>query len=881
MGTLWLLYLILKLKNKKKKDKEKIILVFYLCLRIYYNLLIETNSIWRGGVDLKFYYNNTWKFIVEKLGSDINKGLSEEYIAKRRASYGDNKIKLPYGSNGIFTYIKELSSIYLLICLFIDVFLLYNSEYVLALLVTIMFISNVFFRWINIYKKKKQIEFLQNINYTTVVVIRDGVEKIVKSEDLVVGDIVFVRKGSLIAADMRVIRAYDIKVDEKNVTGEHFLKDKYESKIGGDISDISEMKNILFKGTVIKEGEGAGVVISTGNNTYLGKLLNVLNYSNNNKNTLRNIFDKNVNKLYITIFLLSIIITALSGENMSISLFLLGIIPVELILNTYIYILKKDLAKDGIELINASTLDLIKDLEILFLDKVGSITLNKMVVKGIVSNNKLYDIDKIDYRKDININRLMDILLLCNNSTYNIETDTGSGDLCEIAYLGFAARNRIYKSLLDSRYKRIFEVPMDSDKKILTTLNKLQQKGYRANIKGDVDKVLERCTHIMIDGLEKELTNEYIEMIKAFDFNYSIEGLKTQGVAYRSFNYKPSVSENIESNLVFVGIVALENPIIEDVDNQIFKIKQRGIVPILFTDDNKIAATAIGQKSKLISDPSSVISGIELDSLSKEELIEVLSRVKVFSRVNPEIKSKIVGLFNKDGYNVAIAGETLGDLSSLSIAKVGISKGKSPEIVKNVSDLFIKDNYLNGFLELFDVSKNFMRNLSSCKNLTLIFLISQVLSLNLLSIANYNVGFKFVQILLINLLIFLIISICISNSGLKEETLGFRTVRVLSWSVCTFLSVHVIKEKYEIIFLIVFTGILFINIIMNLKAKLIGVNRSNVLLYSAIFIWLLSIFAIAVFNNVSITLYEMIKIGSILITYLIIELIIKKVASIN
>ena len=829
---------------------------------------------------MNFYYNNTWKFIIEKLSSDIHKGLSEESVPKRGEAYGDNKIKLPLGSSGVFSYIKELISIYLFICLFIDIFLLVNKNYVLALFVTIILFSNIFLRWLNIYQKKKQVEFLQNINYTTVSVLRDGVEKIVKSEELVVGDIVYVRKGSLIAADMRVIRAHDIKVDEKNVTGENFLKDKYESKIGGEVSSISEMKNILFKGTVIKEGEGAGIVISTGNNTQLGKLLTVMNYANSNKNTLRSMLDKNINKLYLLISFVTLITYLLNKEIIAVSLFLLGIIPVELILNTYIYTLKKDLDKDGIDLINASTLELVKDLEILFLDKVGSITLNKMVVKGIVSNNKLYDIDKIDYKKDININRFMDILLLCNNSTYNIETDNGSGDLSEIAYIRFASNNRIDKSLLDSKHKRIFEVPMDSDKRMLTTLNK-SKKGYRANIKGDVDKVLERCTHIMIDGLEKEITNEDIKMIKALDFNYSVEGLKTQGVAYRSFNYQPSLSENVESNLVFVGIVALENPIIDDVDKQILNIKQRGIIPILFTDDNKIAATAIGQKTRLISDPSLVISGIELDSLSKEELIGVLSKAKIFSRVNPEIKSKIVGLFNQDGYKVGVAGETLGDLSSLGIAKVGISKGKAPEIVKKVSDLFIKDNYLNKFLKLFDVSQSFMKNLYSCEKITLMFLLSQLISLNLISLIDYKVGGDFIPVLITNLVIFSILTVGVLKSGLKSDGIGLSIVKILACSVLTFLESYIIKGQCEIVFLIVFTGSLLINIIVNLKTKLFHINISSILLYCAIFIWILSIGILGIINGVSFTLYEVISLVIILVIYLIIELIVKKVASIN
>lgn len=824
---------------------------------------------------MNFYCNNPWKVAVEKLGSNIQKGLREDECATRRKYYGNNKINLPYGNKGVIGYVKGIASLYMLINILIASLLIYSEEYIMGIIVFGILVINIIFRGLHLYNKKKQVEFLQNINYTTVSVIRDGVEKLVKAEELVVGDIVFFRSGSLIAADMRVIRAHDIKVDEKNITGETFLKDKYESKIDGNISSVGEMKNILFKGSIIRDGEGAGIVISTGENTQLGKLLAMLNYANNNKHTLGKKITSKVNKIYFgfigIIALLSIVSIGQTIDSLLRGLFILGILPVEFITYIYVRILKGDLNREGIELINVSTLDLINELEILFLDKIGSITSEKMVVSGIYSNNQIYNKDEVDYKKDININRLMDIILLCNNATYNITDDTGKGDLCEVAYLSFAAQNRIYKSLLDGRNKRIFEVPMDSDKRMLTTLNK-SKKGYRANVKGDVDAVLDRCTHIMVEGVEKELTDEEIERVKAVDFNFSIEGLKTQGIAYRSFNYQPSKSENIESNLVFVGIIALENPFNEDVDKQIAHIRSRGIVPILFTDDNKITATVIGQKAGIVSDNGSVISGVELDSLTGEELIDVLSKTKVFSRVNPEIKGKIVGLFSKDGYGVGASGETLGDLSSLSISKVGIGKGKAPEIVKKVSDVFIRENYLNKFLMLFDVAKEFKKNLESTFKLVISTIFAQGIILSIMPLILGEVGIDVIPLLLINALILLPLLLATLIKGMKKESIRKTIIRTSIWTLIPLISSYMIKKEYDEVFLMCFGFLIISHVIFNISTNILNIDRGSMLISLSIVLWIISISLVGYIGSVDFTQFEMIKLAALLISYVFIEL---------
>ncbi|MGL4108584.1 cation-transporting P-type ATPase [Clostridium sp. LP20] len=827
------------------------------------------------------YCNNSWKTIVEILASDIYKGLSESECDQRRKAYGDNKIYLPKGNSKVSTYIKLFLSLYLFVSIAVISFLFYRQEYIMGIITLAMILVNASIKLVHVYKRQKEVGFLQNINYATITVIRDGKEKIIKAEELVKGDIVLFSKGSLIAADIRIIEAKDIKVDEKNITGESFLKDKFESKIDGNISAITEMKNILFKGSVIKEGAGAGIVIETGNSTQLGRLLAMLVYANNSKHTLDSKLEKPLGRIMITLSIVAIgfffIFNNYSQglENLELSLFSIQVFPIGAVVLLYVKFMKKDLLKEGIELINISTVDLINDIEILFLDKIGSITKEKMVVRKIYSNNVLYEDKNVNYNKDINIKRLIDILLLSNNAVYNVKDDSGSGDLSEIAYLSFAAKKLAYKSVLDSKFKRVFEIPMDSDKRILTTLNK-SKKGCRANVKGNVDTILERCTHIMIDGLEKEISEEDIQRIKDIDFNFSLEGLATQAAAYRSFSYNPSVSENIESNLVFVGIVGLENPLNENIKEQITDIKSRGILPILFTEDNKITATTIGKKAGLISNSAGVISGVELDSMNREELIDTLSKVRVFSRVNPEIKGRIVGLFTKDNYSVAASGETLGDLASLSLSKVGIGKGKAPEIVKKVSDIFIKENYLRGFISIFDISKKFQERATKSISTLIALAISEIVIINIFPLINSSGEIEMIPLAIINILLAPPISLVLLRVDGEEFKRKKYIVRTILWSLLTLGAIYGVDGRYAEVILLTLGGIFIEYTLLSSKIKFKGLSIEALLFLTTIFIWIISAGILVSINSLLFSTFQVVKLIGILVSYIIIELIMKR-----
>ncbi len=748
------------------------------------------------------YCNSSWAEIVELLNSNIQQGISENDCETLRLKYGTNKIDLPSGNKlykHIFNALKQKSMIvYILIAIVLFVL----KSYLLGGLVTLSVILNLIMLIMHTTKRDKEIGALERLNSADAVVIRGGVQKVVKSEELVIGDIVKFDVNSVIQADLRIISANDLKVDEKSITGEAFYKEKFETKIIGSISSLTEMKNVLFKGSAIKSGSGLGIVISVGNSSQLGRMLAMLTYASNRKHNFGKMISKFLEKYLLTYFIGIVLIGSYfvysgqdtQGNYISIALFALGFFPVTIIAKLVFKNVVKNFLNENIEIINFSVFNLVKDINILFLDKVGAISKKEMIVKKLFINNTLVSTSD-PYVKEITFDRIVEISLICNNAVYNIDDESGGkGELDELAFLDYAAKKKIYKASIDSKNSKILEIPMDSDKRFLTVVSRVNKR-YRANTRGNVDAVLEQCTYIMIEGVEKELTEEYKSRIKEIDMSLSIEGLITQGFAYRNFNYEPSRSENIESHMVFVGIIGLENPLEESLEESINRIKDKAIVPILFTEESKLSAITNAKKANIIKNKNQVVAGIELDSLNQQELKDLLCRVRVFCRVNPEIKSKIVSLFIRDGHSVATTGETLGDLPALNLSNVGIGKGKASSIVKKVADVYIQENYLDGFFKIRDFSKAFARNIDRGFKIYFMTIFAELLVLIGSLIMGQTADLDLWNVLIINGILFIPLSLMILLKDGREISTNEMIFRGLVLSIITMISIYRVDDK--------------------------------------------------------------------------------------
>lgn len=826
---------------------------------------------------LNKYCNSSWKEVVELLQSNINRGLTEEEAINKRKELGDNKINLNKDNNFLKSFFLCFVRIYILFSIAISCFLIYKGNIKLSIISIIILLVNIIINITYCIENKRKSSYFEKINKATVKVLRDGEEKIIKSDDLVIGDIVIFKKSSLIGADLRIIDCTNLKVDEKNITGEKFLKEKFASKIDNIVRNTNEMKNMLFKGSVIKSGEGLGVVVSVGDSTELGKMITMISYGNNKIESFTKKMDKYLNLSYVLLFVAAILMYFAFGMKtniLMISLTLIASLPSVIASIIFLIMLKQELkSKYGIEIINISVLELIKNIQFIFLDKVGSITEKKMILSKIYTNGREIGKYDIDYDNDLNQKRAIDIMLLCNDAKYDAAKDEESGDIIECAFLKFAAENKIYKSILDNKYKRIFEIPMDTDKRILATVNECK-KGFRANIRGNVDVVLSRCTHIMFEGIEKELTDEEREKIKAIDYNYSVAGLRTQGLAYRSFSYKPSINENIESNLVFVGITALSNPFKNNLSDELFELNRRDIKPVIFTDDNIIAATSFGMKSGIISDGSKVVSGVEIENLKGDEFIKAAGSKKIFSRITPEVKSKIISMFVKDDYEVACSGETLGDIPSLAMAKVGIGKGDVPEIVKKASDVYIKDNFLTGFLQLFKISNSVNNNIKDNFIFIISALIAEMFVVNISSLINKSTHFNMLIILNIFLLIPLSL-IILNNDKENKSNIKCNIITTILWIVLPIFVAMDVKHNSEAL-IIMLLGLLFIeHIIADRKVSFKNINKNMLLSIISIIILFVIMTVLTFTLTIHYKKYQLIKLLITALAYFVFEIIMK------
>lgn len=823
------------------------------------------------------YCNSSWMQIVKLLNSDIEVGLCEKDCEIIRRRKGSNKIDLP-DKTRVYKYIlSSLKEKYTLIKIIIAILLFVFQKYILGFIIIGILISDLVINVVYFVRRDKEVSNLQKLNSTDTVVIRDGMEKVIKSEELVVGDIVRFSRNSLIPADIRIIKSDDLKVDEKTITGENFLKEKYEDKILSSNLSISDMKNLLFKGSTVCDGSGLGVVIEVGNSTQIGKLLAMFKSANTRKHSFKKMTTNIVDKYFLIFFAIIIIagiLFIMSGYDVDKSfftkaLFAIGCMPLSIIAILSYNLIINQYAKDDIDIVNFSVFNLVNDIDILFLDKIGAISEEQMNVDRVYVNESIIGKDDT-YKKEITFDRLLEISLICNSSSYNVAEDTGTGDLIEVAFLGYAAKKKVFKSAVDSNNPKLFELPRDPDKKLLTVVTKVKGR-YRANTRGNLDIVLDNCTHIMLDGIERELTDEIRNRIKLLDMSFSTEGLITQGFAYRNFNYQPSKSENIESNMVFVGIVGLENPLKHNIRNDVRDIKDRGIVPILFTEESKLSAIANCLKCEIIRNKNQVVAGIELDSLNQDELKELVGRVRVFCRVTPEIKAKIVALFVKDGYKVATVGEDLNDIPVLNLANVGISKGETTEMVKKISDVYIKENYLEGLFNIRKYSKEIKTNIQRALKLFFMTVLSELIILSGCLIIGQMDIMSFWTILIVNAIIMIPLSIItVLKSGKEVSTISM-TIRSIVVSIITLISIYKVEPSEGQIIPLIFIGAdALIFTLLNNKVSIRKISNELILGIVTLFIMIISSFLITFINGIiirDIIIIEIIISIVILFTY--------------
>lgn len=766
---------------------------------------------------MKQWYGKTMIRVVEILDSDISLGLTENKIKYMRETYGENSILKPKTESLLALIIDEVKQLWILLLLIFIAMLFYNELYSIAYFATLIMIISVILLISGDYKEEKSLMAVDNLNTPFSQVIRNGKILKISCEEMVVGDIVFLEKGSYVPADIRILECEDLKVKEVAVTGENYEVEKYSMKIEEEVINLSEIKNMVFKSSIITEGSGLGIVIATGMNTQIGKIVKVLlEHKNDNR-----VFSKGLNKIankVALIIIVSAVITIIFTlykkfgfhEIINAIIYIsMAFNPPILIIILFLFfnIIFVQFKKKNIYIKNISAIYFLANISAIFTKKIGAISENKLIFREVYCDNMIIDVQSQSLAIEDTIERIISIALLCNDAKPSIENTNSIENLAEHAILKFCNEKFLEKSGVERKQKRILKIPYDSDKRIKTVVNKIEDR-YRANVKGALDSLLNKCTHILINGVEKEIKVTDIENIINVHIDMSNKAYNVIGFGYRNFNYEPSVDENIESNLVFVGLMGFENPIKESSYAAMGICKAINIRPIIDEEDNKLASFAFGKLMGLTQKKEEILSGIEIDYMSKEEFEKNIEGVSIFSKISPKHKSEIVNFLNYRGYSIASVGDKLTDLEYLNNSHISISTGiECSNVVKKLSSLFLQENDFGEIINLVEQSKKIINYISELALFLSVAGLSEILIILVSLITRGRMPFEFIGILYLNFIVMPCcgLSILLQNRNTEQnmKNINYKYIRRVSINNSLIISsiyflIYVFVDKFGI-----------------------------------------------------------------------------------
>ena len=607
-------------------------------------------------------------------------------------------------------------------------------------------------------KAEKAIEALQEIAAATSKVIRDGHQITVRSEDLVVGDIIVLEAGDAVPADARIIECASMKIEEAALTGESVPVTKQEETLtAGEKGDVAlgDRKNMVFMGSTVVYGRGKAVVTATGMDTEMGKIADALANAQEGKTPLQmklaglsKILTYLVIGICVIIFGVQLIRegvnfgSVLNSFMIAISL-AVAAIPEGLatVVTIVLSIGVTNMSKRNAIIRKLTAVETLGCTQIICSDKTGTLTQNKMTVVE-------------HYGDDENL--LATAMSLCSDAELDVEAKTAIGEPTECALVNYAATLGLDKNVQKKELVRIGEVPFDSMRKMMTTVHDENDKLVQFT-KGAPDVILSRCTKILKNGKIAPMTEEDRKAILTANKQMADKALRVLAAAKKDLEKEPSVyeSEAVENDLCFVGLVGMIDPVRPEVKPAIDECRSAGIRPIMITGDHKDTAVAIAMQLGIITDATQAITGAELDGISDEDFDNLVEKYSVYARVQPEHKTRIVNAWRKKGKVTAMTGDGVNDAPSIKNADIGVGMGiTGTDVTKNVADMILTDDNFATIVSAVGEGRRIYDNIRKAIQFLLASNLSEVLAIffaTLLLPAGV-VLFQPVQLLWINLI---------------------------------------------------------------------------------------------------------------------------------
>ena len=728
------------------------------------------------------FYQKDSVQVLNDLDSNLT-GLTQEEVTSRLKNYGRNvlkeKPKTPTWKLFLESF-KDPLVIILLVAAMTQVFL---GDTVESLIIFAVLGINAVLGVVQTKKADSSLDSLKKLSVPEAKVIRNNEKLTISSQELVPGDIVLLEAGDYVPADGRIIESQTLKVIEGMLTGESepVLKD---ADTINEESSLGDQKNMVFSGSMVVYGRATYVVTSCGMNTQVGKIANLLETAENKQTPLQQKLDDFGKKLGVAIVILATLIFALEvfrgGDLMNSFMFAIAIavaaIPEALTSIVTIVLASgtNTMAKRQSIIRKLPAVETLGSTSVICTDKTGTLTQNKMTVV----ETYLYgpDSDKFngfDYIKDYtNTNsnnnentsdgteiavcacaiqeRYLSLSsILCNDSDVN-EEGIEIGDPTEVALINYAEKYDVdYKSIREN-YTRISEIPFDSDRKLMTTVNLIDDENIMFT-KGAPDVIFKRCKYALKYDEVVEISDEILDEYKKINENFSNRALRVLAFAYKNVSdeFKPSLDD--ENNLILIGLMAMIDPPREEVFDAVKEAKSSGIKTIMITGDHKTTAAAIAREIGIMEKDDLALTGQELDSLTDEELDNKLEKISVYARVSPENKIRIVKAWQKKGKVTAMTGDGVNDAPALKQANIGIGMGSGTEVAKDASAMVLVDDNFATIVNAIEVGRTVYNNIK--KSITYLFSgnLGGIIAILFAVFAGWANPFTTIQLLFINL----------------------------------------------------------------------------------------------------------------------------------
>jgi len=652
------------------------------------------------------WFNQETKNVIEKLNSNLEKGLTEEQVKAAREKYGYNELEAKKKKTLLVKFLEQFKD-FMIIVLIIAAIVsgivgVAEGEGITdTIIILVVVVVNAIIGVAQENKAEKSLEALQKLSAHASKVIRDGKMIIVPSRDLVPGDIVVLDTGDYVPADLRIIEVVNLKSQESALTGESVPVEKSSDVINAEEVGVGDRVNMLFSSSLITYGRGKGIVVETGMNTEVGKIASIINSTEEGTTPLQeklNKLGKTLGIAALVICVIIFIVGILYGKEpvhmfmTSVSLAVAAIPEGLAAVSTIVLAIGvQRMVKRNAIVKKLPAVETLGSASVICSDKTGTLTQNKMTVQKIFTNNYMIEVNK-EIKINNELEKLIYISMLCNDTKVG-EDNKLTGDPTETALIDMGMKMDVDVHKILST-PRLAELPFDSDRKLMTTVHELNGK-YVVYTKGAVDELLKRCDNYILNEEIKNDLEEYKKTIDETNEGLAKNALRVLGFAYKEIDHVPTNEEmkDIEAHLTFVGMVGMIDPPREEAKQAVEKCKTAGIKTVMITGDHKITATAIAKQLGILEDESEAITGAELEKMSDEDLIKNIRNYSVYARVAPEHKVRIVRAWQANGEIVAMTGDGVNDAPALKNADIGCAMGiVGTDVSKEAADVILTDD---------------------------------------------------------------------------------------------------------------------------------------------------------------------------------------------